>query len=494
MDNSFFPRTWRSKEVKTKKEELELPIGQYDLLRMERKFVEVISSFIKDIFNYEKIKVELTKKESKNKNVNGYSSGKLESVKGHTKFQFATKVFNDKLYEFSITNIPVTTDSRHIQIFFRVLMQYISYFYESIQNNIPIENGALKASPSFIAKGDIWLYNIQRTIIIEYIYNLFNTYDEDYSNNFKLAPNPIRYDLDTVNSILDFAHELSTKKVENKEIYCGFIFHDKPSEVRPNSVRSIKFQKHFDFGDFGQIKNYLEVSNGQNIFFNVTKDKITHLFITRDKLNEIYFNPIGHGKTFQNRPLILSIQGNGKIHFLEGRSDHNKTILQINNSKPIIRDNRFIQKFIYDSIKEFSNADSEKIEVFSKWVMSLSQKKHGTSLIFNEVSESVENKLVKTVKVSFGNNSFLENRNLRHDLFLLDSIVNPDGAVIIGKNLMPSHISTILPIGQSATGTSGGARHNSVSNFSREIKCLGIVISEDGPITIFKNGEKLIKF
>jgi hypothetical protein len=494
MDNSFFPRTWRSKEVKTTKEEKQLPLGKYDLLRIERKFVSTITYFIQGIFNYEKIKVALTKKDPKSKSITAYSSGKLEEANGHTKFHFASKLFNDQFYEFSVTNIPATTDNRHIQVFFAVLMQYISAFYESIQKTLPIEDGRLKASPSFVAKADIWLYNIERTIIIEYIFNLFNSYNEDYSNPFKLTPNILRYDLDLINRILDFAQELSSKKVENKEIYCGFIFHDNESEVRINSVKSFKFQNQFDFGDFGQLKNYLEISNGQNLFFNVTKDKVTHLFITRDKLNEIHLNPIGDGKTFQNRPLILSIQGNGKIFFLEGRSDHNKILLQIINSKPVIRDNGFIQKFIFDNLKEFVTANDGQIEVFSKWIMSLSQKKHGTSLIFSTITSAVEEKLVKTVKISFERNDFLRQENLRHDLSLLDSIVNPDGAVILGKDLIPSHISTILPIGQSATGTSGGARHNSVSNFTREFKCLGIVISEDGPITVFKDGEKLIKF
>ncbi len=287
---------------------------------------------------------------------------------------------------------------------------------------------------------------------------------------------------------------MSTKKVENKEIYCGFIFHDAMNDVSPNSVRSIKFKKQFDFGDFGQLKNYLEISNGQNIFFNVTKDKITHLFITREKVNEIFLNPMSSGKQFQNRPLILSIQGNGKIHFLEGRSDQNKMILQIINSKPVIRDNNFIQKFIFESLKSYATVNDEQVEIFSKWVMGLSQKKHGTSLIFKVITESIEKKLVKTIAVNFENNNFLNHNNLRHDLSLLDSIVNPDGAVVFGKNLIPSNISTILPIGKSSLGTSGGARHNSVSNFTKEFSCLGIVISEDGPITIFENGIKKIKF
>lgn len=494
MDNSFFPRTWRGKEIKVTESEKKLPLGQYDLLRVERKFVEVITNFIQEIFNYEKIKVTLVKKETTNKTIKAYSSSKLEFENGHTKFHFASKLFNDQYYEFNVTNIPATTESRHIQIFFRVLMQYFSYFHESIQDALPLKDGHLKASPSFIAKSDIWLYNIKRTIIIEYIYNLFNTYDKNYSNEFKFAPSPLRYDLDLINKILDFAYELSTKKVENKEIYCGFIFHDKASEVKPNSVRSIKFQNQFDFGDFGQLKNYLEVSNGQNIFFNVTNNKVTHLLITRDKLNEIYLNPIGNGKTFQKRPLILSIQGNGKIYFLEGRPDENKIILQITNSQPLIRDNKFIKEFIYNSLKEFSIADHNQLNIFSKWIMSLSQKKHGTSLLFNNVTSMTEKKLVKTVKISFQNDVILGQEGLQHDLFLLDSIVNPDGAVIFNNSLVPTHISTILPIGQTATATSGGARHNSIANFTKEFECLGIVISEDGPISVFKNGSRLIKF
>lgn len=494
MDNSFFPRTWRGKKVETTEKEKNLPIGQYDLIRIEKKFENVVSDFINSIFNYEKISVSLIKKEPKNLNRTKFYNGALITENGHAKYKFASQLFNNQFYEFTISNIPATIESRHIQIFFRVLMQYFEYFHGNILSSLPIEDGKLKASPSFVAKSEIWLYNIERTIIIEYIYNLFNTFNEDYSNDFKLAPNPTRYDLDLVIKIIDFAYELSTKKVENKEIYCGFIFHNEVEDIIPNSVRSIKFQKQFEFGDFGQIKNYLEISNGQNIFFNVTNDKITHLFITREKVNEIFLNPMSSGKQFQKRPLILSVQGNGKIHFLEGRSDHNKMILQIINSKPVIKDNNFIKKFIFDSLKLYATVNDEQLEIFSKWVMSLSQKKHGTSLIFKEITKSIEKKLVKSIAVTFENNIFLNHSDLRHDLSLLDSIVNPDGAVVFGKDLIPTYISTILPIGESSPGTSGGARHNSVSNFTKEFSCFGIVISEDGPITIFENGIKKIKF
>ncbi|MBC3540413.1 DNA integrity scanning protein DisA nucleotide-binding domain protein [Rufibacter sediminis] len=494
MDSSFFPKTWRSKEVKVSEEEQNIPLGQYNLVRVEKKFIEVITSFVQSIFNYEQIKVTLNKKENYNTASKGYSSGNLVPESGHTKFHFAAKLFNDQLYEFSVSNIPATPESSHIKIFFTVLMEYLFHFNDIITKTLPVQDGRLFASSDFITKSDIWLYNIKRTIIIEYIYNLFNTFDKDYNSEPKLFPNQIRYNIDLINLIFDFGIELSTKKVENKEIYCGFIFHDDGDEVKFNSVKSFKFEKQFDFGNFGQLKSYLEISNGQNIFFNVTNEKITHLFITKDKLNEIYLSPMGNGKTFQSRPLILSVQGNGNIYFLEGRSDQNKILLQIVNSQPLIRDNDFIKKFIYNSLEEFTTVDDIKLEVFSKWIMSLSQRKHGTSLLFNNITNETQSKLVKSIQITFDSGSFLEKRTLPYDLSLLDSITNPDGAVIFNKNLTPTHISTILPIGQNATGESGGARHNSIANFTNEFSCLGIVISEDGPITIFKNGKKLIKF
>ncbi|MEA5128304.1 MAG: diadenylate cyclase [Proteiniphilum sp.] len=492
MDNSFFPRTWRGKE-NLLEEELHQPLGACDLIRIERKFENVIRDFIQSIFNYEKIHISVTKEQSRGENVTGYFNELQNDENGHLKCEFASKLFNNDYYRFSITNIPATKESYHIQVFFRVLMQYMSYFYSIIKRNMPIEDDILKASPQFTAINEIWLYNIERTIIIEYMYNLFNTFDEQYSNEFRFAPRPTRYNLDLINTILDFAYELNTKKIENKEIYCGFIFHDNEDDIQYNSIYSIKLKKTFDFGDFSQIKNYLDISNGQNIFFNVTNNRITHILVTRNKLNEIYINPIGDGKAFQRRPLILSIQGNGKILFLEGRQDNNKVILQIVNSKLIIRDNNFIKSFIINHLRKFTE-NNRQIELFSKWIMSLSQKKHGTSLIFKEINFNEEKKLVKSMPIILENNILFDSERMEQSLILLDNIVNPDGAVIFNRQLIPIHISTILPIGKSKTSGSGGARHNSVRNYTEKFQCLGIVISEDGPITIFKDGIQLIKF
>src|SRR5690606_33865667 len=123
------------------------------------------------------------------------------------------------------------------------------------------------------------------------------------------------------------------------------------------------------------------------------------------------------------------IQGNGKIYFLEGRSDKNRTILQIINSKPIIRDNNFIENFIYQSLLDFTSNSNEILKILSKWIMSLSQKKHGTSIIFKNITNEIESQLIKTVQISYDQTSYLVGSKLRYDLSILDSIINPDGAI-----------------------------------------------------------------
>ena len=370
----------------------------------------------------------------------------------------------------------------------------MQYYNECIQSNLLYENGKLKASENFVTKSDIWSYNTEKIVIVEYLYHLFNTFDDNYENQFSLASNPLRYDIDLINTIYDFSNELSTKKIENKEIYCGFIFHDEISQIRNNSIKSIELIEPFDFGVFNKIKNSIEVSNGYNIFFNVTKGKVTHIFLTNININEILLNPLSEDETFASRPLIVLIQGHGKVHFLEGRPDSNKIILQIFNSKPLIQDNNFIKQFIEDIISEISSVANDKKELFTKWIMSLSQKKHGTSILFKVITPEISAKLAKTIGVHINSSLFENKETYRHDISLLNSIVNPDGAVIFNNDLNPTNISTILPISQDSKETFGGARHNSVANFTKKFNCIGIVTSEDGAISIFKCGKRLIKF
>jgi len=495
MENAFFPRTWRGNLDNLDDSELNLPLGTFNFIQIEKKFINTIKNFIESIFVYDNLIVNYTKEKVKDSNtVSAYSGNLIKQEDKHTSFKFLTRTFNDEYYQFEIKNIPALESSQHIKVLFKVLMEYMRNYSDCISQNLPIEDGVIKASESFVTKTDIWSYNIEKTLIIEYLYNLFNTFDNNYENDFSWASKPLRYEINLINSIYELANEISSRKIENKEIFCGFIFHDHPDQIDSNSVKYVQFQDPIAFGDFSKLKKFIEVSNGQNIFFNVSKGLITHVFITKDSVNEIFLDPLSTGKTFSSRPLIVSIQGNGKIHFIEGKPNVNKTVLQIFHSRPVIKDSNFIKQFLIDTISEISNEVNGQVELFVKWIMSLSQKRHGASLIFKNLDEKITEKFVKTVEIKSSSTYFNNSDRNIYDISILDGLINPDGTVIFNKSLNLTNISTILPISENSTGTFGGARHNSVANFTKEFKCTGIVVSEDGPISIFKDGKRLMKF
>ncbi len=74
-------------------------------------------------------------------------------------------------------------------------------------------------------------------------------------------------------------------------------------------------------------------------------------------------------------------------------------------------------------------------------------------------------------------------------LEMLDRLSQTDGALFIDRNLVPKFAGVILPMTRNENPNDGGARHNSAKSFSKNHNCLGLVVSHDGPITVFKNGD-----
>lgn len=461
---------------------------------MQEEIRSTVAKFIRDIFNYDKIEVNVADSTSTGFGRTAVIDSELVEENGHGSITFSFRRAGKEVNTFSISNIPAVPGSSHIRIFFRVIVYYMDLFYDELNKGY-VSSLDMDAFMPYVERARTWLYNIERTIIQQYIFQVFNSHTP-YTEDQYVELSKIRYDMNLIDSALSFAIELNTRKVENEEIFCGFIFHDRIGDINDNSMRSVRFANEIDFGNFNALKTYLTTSNGQDTFFNVTNGKITHLFVTKEKVNEVLLNPAGNGKTFDTRPLILSIQGNGKIIFIEGRRIRNQPILEINNSKPLIRDTMFVQRAIQQTLASITGKSSERIDFFSKWILSLSQKKHGTSLIFLNITAELEKKLVKSQRVEEESGSFLSGESLRHDMFLLDCLTQPDGAIIFNSHLTPTHISTILPINTEIKqrDAGGGARHSSVSNFTKAFNCMGIVVSEDGPISIFNRGVSIMKF
>ncbi len=472
------------------------PVTKDDALKeLQDKLRETVVSFIRDIFNYEKIEVTVKKGKASGFNRFGAISPELTEQDGHVAIDLSYNHIEKAVDNFEIRYIPALPNSSHIRVFFASVLDYIHYFYGDLLNGYA-SSVDLEAFKPHIFRANNVLDNLHRTVMTLYLFRIFNSAGSE-STGYHNQISHVEFDLAFINTLLNFAIELNTRKIENEEISCGFLFHKTEAHITDNSVRRVRLGKEIDFGDFNALKNYLNTSNGQDLFFNVTNGKITHLFLTKKKINEIYMNPSAEGKTFMYRPMIMSVQGTGKILFIEGRqANKNQSILEINNSRPLIRDGVFVHNRICETLSTIYGSLHAKIEFFARWIISLSQKKHGTSLIFLNVDREANEKLVASLPIIEESGEFLDMNSPRHDMFLLNNLTKPDGAVIFNSELIPTHISTILPINTNIKSRlkGGGARHNSVANFTEAFNCTGIVVSEDGPISIFRNGDRINRF
>ncbi len=494
MENSFFYNSWRRDKKELSEEELNLPLGKAQLILINKLLISSIIKFIEDSFGDSQIKVSHKIKQDEDENVVSYSS-QFKNDNIFTEYHFGVKIF-DEIHEYYIENIPASKDAKHIKIFLDVIKEYVQMFGKVISSNLEYTStNNIAVSQNLLLISDALINNLKDTIVIEYIYSLFNYYNEEYEKKFSLVPKRIRYNMDIINKIYEFSKELATRKIENKEIYTGFIFHDSVEQIQMNSKKVIEIETEFEFANFNKLKQFLEITNGQNIFFNVTNNIVTHIFITKEKIQEVALEPLSKGKTFSKRPLIVSIQGTGKIVFLEGRNDKNKILLQIIDNKPILKDDKFIKNYISDFLKnECADIKEKSLSVFVDWILSLALKKHGTSIVVGDFDIKIEEQLVKSVKIKYPDDIFQDDNLIPYDIELLNNLIKPDGAIIFNNLLHPFLISTILPFTKSENSSVGGARHNSMKNFTEKQKCVGIVISEDGPISIFKNGQRIMKF
>lgn len=471
-------------------EEMDLNAGNAQILLIDRIFVKSIENLINNIFGYKNISIT----KSKAKKTQAFSGIIFEEKNSHSCCKFSIETFNQSYYDFEIENIPALFTSKHISVFFQVIVNLMNNFYQVIELHENIETLSkhyfVSIKNSFISEH--FIYNLERTIILEYLFYLFN----DTDNNYQESSQGIRYGLELIQKIHDFCLELSTKRVENEDIYCGFIFHDEKSHIDLNSVNKVELDEPIEFGNFGKLKKILQVTNGQNIFFNVTNKFITGFFITKQKIKEIFYNIESENLSFKNRPLIVSIQGEGNINYVEGQEKNNPLLLQILNSAPKIKDREFIKnkiKTILAKIKGI-NKNSKSLNSFLEWLLSLSLGGHGTSIIIgNFEKDEVKKLLVKSTEIHYPQfKDFKDKFNIE----MLNHLVKPDGAIIFSEKFQPLFIGSILSIPkENSKNISGGARHNSMLNFSLLLPDgIGIAISEDGPITVFKNGKEEIKY
>ena len=465
--------------------------GQYLLIR--DKLIMTAQHFVKQVFSHEQTVLTAPRKRKARRNESKDKQGWLERDGIYCRYIFKVGL-GDHIYTFTVKNIPVSSDTEKVKVFFESLLDYISSAYISVEANLSYhKDGHLLASHKLMRLADAFLMSFQKSIMLEYLYSILNYDLLPISSNASLLKDANRYNLQLLETIYDFGMEISSRRIENKDIYTGFIFHSSEVELLSNSIKCIRLSDAPEFGSFQNLKSLISASNGRNVFFNVTGNRVTHLFVTRENVTEIAMEPFVGGKTFTGKPLILSIQGNGKVLFLQGDVEQNRILFQITNSRVNIKDYRFIENYLDKFFKDVFIYSDLPCSHFVKWLLKFSSKKKGTTVIIGNFNKSdLKYKLVSYNDISI--DSSLVFSDDRYSLELLDSISNPDGALIFDEMGILLFMSAILPFSKGKKIAGGGARHQSTINFTRSNRCIGITVSEDGGITIFNKGKIEIRF
>jgi len=482
--NMFFRGTffWRWDHDTQEFDELTAGEGQYMLL--QRKMLILTKEFIRDIFSYEQIDIiHKTKATTESDSKYIHSSSPLTQAGAHSEKTFTFRFFN-AIHTVTIINLPISKENSDIEIFFYSVVDYLNSYYTAVESNKAVhELGHILASEKLILISDIFLYNLRKSIIIEYLHRMFNvSWEKDGNISYQIKYN--KKTLDLLCTIHDFAVELSTRQVENDPIYTGFIFTDDINRIYSSIKHVIDVQDDIPFGNFKAVKSFLKTTNGRDIFFIVSDRCIKHIVKLKTELVD---NSISLSGDNLNTPLIVSIQGLGKISYYKGNLVETKKILDIENSKYSIKDSVFGINRIINILHDLGIKTNSCSKSFTDWILNLSKSKHGTTILVGGFDKKLTNMLVKTTPIATSK-PFFKNK----DNSLLDHLTQPDGAIVFNEKLAPLFIASILPFSNCAA-VPGGARHNSALNFTKEHNCIGIVVSEDGPITIMNNGEVLLK-
>jgi DNA integrity scanning protein DisA with diadenylate cyclase activity len=471
--------------------------SKLQFIRLNRLLNSTVVEFVKQIFNYDKLQVSLLGPQFQNETFNFFSGDSVSKSSGllnkndHCSFIYEIQ-FKEIAYRLVIDNIPCLISNKPIELFLDILGEYIHRALLTLMAIFSNSNSPANPSREAMYITDHLRLNIAKSVLLEYLFTIFNEVDENYIRRTANSPPSLKYDMQIIEKAWSFTHELAGLRLENEEICCGFIFQIHGSHIENNSVRSVKLEQPLPFGVFQALKNLLKTSNGQDIFLNVTKGYVTDIVLTKNKVKDISLSPVGGEKNFSGRPLIVSVQGAGRIFFIEGGTEKNSLLFQIVNNSPVIRDGEFIRRLLRSYVQKHTS--SNKISNFVDWILSLGPKRKGTSVIILKGDANVLSRsAIKYFKIRYSEDVFFDANDRGYDFSLLDHFTLIDGGIVLSDSLTPTHIGAIVPNRRGNRKDGLGARHNSIISFTESNNCLGIVISEDGPITIYENGIQLLR-
>ena len=486
METSFIPVHWAWENIP--KELLPKSLSNIRYEMFIASLIEETKRFIEASFPRSNITVEheMTVKAKSHGSATciGSDGGVLISDGSESRFSFGVLISDKQWATFQIRHIPALENSKHITLFFRVLRDEIGRFSRNILSSQGTESleriafGRRRECYSFFL-------SLRRVVTLKY---LFYALDLASHENDILGSREPRIPLKIVRNAFDFCTELSTQNIEGRQVKTGFAFHESHSILKKNAVSLLRLDRRFEFGDFDKTKAIIEMADGEKTWLNVSNDEITHIFTSKYSFSDWWRVPHHDKKRFYGNPVFLNINAGREVCFFHVTQDGPKLLLRSRNGKTILQDESYVKERLSQEFLAH-RLSQEHSRALSAWLVDLSIRSHGTTVFIIEPSPGLEQNFLKSIPVSkvfpvLGRKNYTMNI-----LEMLDRLSQTDGALFIDRNLVPKFAGVILPMTRNENPNDGGARHNSAKSFSKNHNCLGLVVSHDGPITVFKNGD-----
>jgi hypothetical protein len=376
------------------------------------------------------------------------------------------------------------------QLFFRALMEELSHLLEQ-----QLYHAVLFETRNAVG-GEV---------DPETFFHLMGHISTSYAREFLRDPSVTRYllwatgsdpqhrllkSLSSARAFLDLVREVSQSSVEDRPVRAVIGWFKSKQQVRMWTDGDTMFSEPLAAHKLTEFRAILPLAGDGAHMLCIVRNRV--VAVSRTSLFKHYEIPLGHTGV---SPVIVRFFGAGHAEVLAPRGNRLNRILTIFNGRPQVRDPDATSAAIVRLLTSIlSDTPRSRLVAFGYLVVELSAHRKGASiLISHDFPDLVASVRVRTRSVEV--NAFSRRRDDASAKLHYIAHTFSDGAVCLDHRLRIVGFAAILPI-QSADGLPQGvgARHISAASYTnRVIGCVAVVVSQDGPISVFYKGGLLMR-